>query len=120
MEEAFSEAARGMFALMVELSSVTRKTSIDVICCASSTESLLVDWLAELIAQKDLHHCVFVSFKVQIGFDAGQWRLRGRCEGDIIDPERHRLGTEVKGISVAGLRVGEEDGRWVAECIVDV
>lgn len=120
IEEAFCETARGMFALMVDLRSVSGEATVEVNCRARSRELLLVEWLAELIAQKDLTHSVFASFSVEITVCDTGWRLHGSCGGDAIDPERHRLGNEVKGISLAGLRVEKHDSQWIAECIVDI
>lgn len=120
IEEAFCEAARGMFAMMVDLADIAGQEVLEVRCQAPSRESLLVAWLAELIAQKDLTHSLFSSFEVRIDRRRQGFVLHGRCKGASIDPARQRLGTEVKGISVCGLRVERVDGRWVAECIVDV
>ncbi len=120
LEEAFCEAARGMFAMMVDLSTVAGEKRVQVVCRARSRQALLVAWLAELLAQKDLTGSVFASFLVEITVGRHGWQLSGWCEGDDIDPVRHRLGTEVKGISLAGLRVALVNGRWLAECIVDV
>ena len=120
MEEAFCEAARGMFAMMVDLADISGQKELEVHCRASSHESLLVAWLAELIAQKDLTDRLFSSFEVKIDRKPEGLVLHGRCHGDEIDPARQHLGTEVKGISVCGLRVEVSKGLWVAECIVDV
>ncbi len=120
MEEAFCEAARGMFAMMVDLEDISGQEELEVCCRAPSHESLLVAWLAELIAQKDLAHSLFSSFEVKIDRKPEGFVLHGWCRGDVIDPARQRLGTEVKGISVCGLRVEPARGLWVAECIVDV
>ncbi|MBN1858991.1 archease [Candidatus Bipolaricaulota bacterium] len=120
IEEAFTEAARGMFAMMVDLSTVRGRKRLEVGCQARSRQSLLVAWLAELLAQKDLTYSFFSSFTAEITICEDGWRLSGWCDGEEIDPARHRLGTEVKGITASGLRVEQVNGRWIAECIVDV
>ena len=46
--------------------------------------------------------------------------LRGTAYGEKINPEKHKLKTEVKGATYSGLKVAEENGKFIAQCVVDV
>jgi tRNA nucleotidyltransferase (CCA-adding enzyme) len=47
--------------------------------------------------------------------------LHGTAWGEEVVVERHRPAAEVKGATFTSLRVGQdENGNWVAQCIVDV
>jgi SHS2 domain-containing protein len=47
--------------------------------------------------------------------------LEGKAWGEPVDVGRHQPAVEVKGATYTGLRVAREnDGAWVAECVVDV
>jgi SHS2 domain-containing protein len=48
-------------------------------------------------------------------------RLRATAWGEPVDVARHQPATEVKGASFCELKVGRQaDGRWLAQCVVDV
>jgi SHS2 domain-containing protein len=47
--------------------------------------------------------------------------LRGSAWGERAHPQKHPPGVEVKGATFTELAVRrEEDGTWIAQCIVDV
>jgi len=121
VEGAFERAAAGLFSLMVRLDAVEATASHAVVCRGETLDDLLVEWLSELLVQKDLSGLVFGRFEVDIGRGPDGHELRGIARGEALDPSRHALGIEVKGISYLGLSVAQaEDGAWIAECVVDV
>ena len=120
LNEAFSEAARGLFALMLDIRAVQPREEYVVRLEARSDDDLLVEWLSDLLAQKELTGLVFSEFDVRIGRDGGVLRLEGVAAGERLDPGRHRPKIEVKGISYLGLDVRRTDGGWEAQCVLDV
>ena len=119
-EEAFAEAARAMFSLMVELDQVELKETVEIKASAEDLGALLVAWLGELLTQRDLRGMVFARFRPRIYRTQQGWRLVGQAHGEALDRARHRLGVEVKAATYAGLKVEEKDGRYVAQCVVDL
>ncbi len=120
LEEALAEAARGMFSLMAELAEVAARQPVEVEVTADSLEGLLVAWLGELLTQRDLTGMLFSQFEVNVKQEGSSWRLVGRAWGEPIDPSRHRLGVEVKAATYAGVRVEKHNGRFIAQCVVDL
>jgi tRNA nucleotidyltransferase (CCA-adding enzyme) len=60
---------------------------------------------------------LFGRFEVEIENN----KLAGRAWGEKIDPEKHNTIVEVKAATYAELKVSsDENGRWVAQCVVDV
>ena len=119
-EEAFCEAARALFHLMVDIGRVRPQKRVQVIVTARDVELLLVEWLAELLVQKDLEDSVFSRFRVAIAKEEEGFDLRGEGWGEPVDPARHHIKSDVKGITYAGLRVCREGDRWFAQCVVDI
>ncbi len=120
IEKAFCEAARGLFSLMIDVDAVKPRAEYAVHLKAASDAELLVDWLSELLAQKELSGLVFSSFEVQIDGDEGQRRLDGIARGEPLDRTAHRPELEVKGISFLGLDVRPTEDGWIARCVFDV
>lgn len=119
-DEAFAEAARGMFSLMADLTEVREETPVEIEVHADTLEGLLVAWLGELLRVRDVEGMVFSRFEVRMGGQPAAWRLHGRAWGEKICPERHRLGVEVKAATYAGVRVEARGGRCIAQCVVDL
>ena len=120
LEGAFCEAARAMFHLMVDIAQVRPQKCIQVFVTAEKVELLLVEWLAELLVRKDLENVLLSRFRVDISEQDKRFDLQGEGWGEALDPMRHRVKTEVKGVAYAGLRVCREGDQWVAQCVVDI
>lgn len=120
VEKAFENGAKAMFNLMVDVEKVERKRKIDIRCEADDIEGLFVEWLNELLAQKDIEGMAFSSFKVEKIKRGENYKLNGWCEGEVLDPEKHEVKTEVKAATYSVLKVGKEGDVFVAQCVVDV
>ncbi len=117
LEKAFENAALALTAVVVELETVRPRERVAVACVAAEPEALLVEWLNALIYEMAVRRMLFVRFEVRIEAH----RLFGEAWGEPVDPERHRPAVEVKGATYTELRVARDpDGRWLAQCVVDV
>jgi tRNA nucleotidyltransferase (CCA-adding enzyme) len=115
--EAFEEAALGLMAVMCQPDKVEPNEEIEINCEAPDSELLLVDWLSAIIYEIATYGMLFGRFEVEIEDN----ELAGRAWGEKIDHEKHKTIVEVKGATYAELKVAcNEDGRWVAQCVVDV
>lgn len=121
IEDAFCEAARALFSLMFAVENIHECTTYRIAVNAATLEGLLVEWLSELLAQKDLTRLVFSRFEVKIsGNETSGFSAMGHAFGEPLDRARHQPGTEVKGISYLGLDVSCHDELWTVQVIVDV
>lgn len=113
----FAEAARALFSVIVEnFDQVQPVEEISIALDGRRLDDLLYDWLAELLCEFDTRRVLFCRFDVRVS-DSG---LTATARGEPIDPDRHRLGTEVKAITYHGLKVEREGDGWLAEVIVDL
>ncbi len=120
LEEAFCEAARATFSLMVDLERVEPRQEVELEVQADSLEGLLVAFLGELLAKRDIEGLVFSDFQVKIEKGDGDWRLTGKAWGEPLDPARHRPGVEVKAATYFGVKVERQGDRWIAQCVLDL
>ena len=116
-EAAFEQAAYALTAALVEPERVEPKDEIEIVCEAPNDELLLVDWLNAIIYEMATRRALFGRFTVRID---GQ-KLYGKAWGEPVDIDRHEPGVEIKGATYTALRVVQEaNGRWIAQCVVDV
>jgi len=121
IEIAFCEAARALFSLMFAVECIDARTEFQITLNAARLEDLLIEWLSELLVQKDLSGLVFSRFELVIsGNETVGFSASGRALGEPLDRVRHQPGTEVKGISYLGLAVSCQDGIHTAQVVVDV
>lgn len=113
----FSEAGRGLCAMVVENPDEVRPTETRTIDLAGTDrEYLLFDWLNELVYLCDTRRLVFSQCDVRVN----ETGLSAVIRGETIDPTRHRLTHEVKAITYHHLKVEQTPDGWLAEVIVDI
>jgi SHS2 domain-containing protein len=113
----FTEAARGLFAAIVDNpDAIAATTSRTVEIAGTDREYLLFDWLKELLYLSDAEQLLLTRFEVQVS-DTG---LKATVFGEPLDRDRHELGHEVKAITYHGLKVEQTTDGWLAEVIVDI
>ena len=115
-EEAFSNAAVALYSVMVDITRVEQKEFRGVNVTADDQEQLLVEWLNSLLAVSDIERMVFSKFEVRMEGN----RLAGTAWGEHLDQGKHHAHVEVKGATYHMLSVRQENGRYVAQCVVDV
>jgi len=117
LTDAFANAARAMTSAITPLSGIEPRSEVSVSCSAPDIEVLFVDWLNAVIYEMATRKMLFRDFDLSI--DGGE--LRANLIGEALDCDRHAPSVEPKGATFTGLSVAQgSDGRWVAECIVDV
>lgn len=83
---------------------------------ADDRESLLHDFLSEILYISDAEGIVFSDISVEIT----ETHLFAVLKGELFDPDRHRGGTEIKGISFSGLHIIKEEERYQVDILFDV
>lgn len=117
----FQESARALFSMIVEnydsicqeLPTIQQEFEIE----ASERDYLLFDWLNELLYQFDTEH--LIATRVEIEFP-GEYHLKARIGGVLLDESRHQLGHEVKAITYHQFEIQETPTGFQAEFIVDI
>ena len=115
LAEAFAEAARAVCETMTPdctPAGVMREIEVH----AEDPESLLADFLSEILYLSDAESIAFCSFEVEIQGD----RLTATCRGEEFRREKHGGGAEIKGISYSGLSIYHEGASYILEFIADV
>jgi SHS2 domain-containing protein len=117
LKELFSNAALALFSLITELESVQGKLHLDLGVRSEDRDSLLVDWLNELIYVFDSKHILFNRFDIEsLTCNA----LKATCYGEDFDPNKHKIKIGVKAATYHMLRLDTDDDGYKAQIILDI
>jgi SHS2 domain-containing protein len=114
--EAFEQAAVAMTAIVTDPEAVEQCEAVAIECDGPDDELLFAEWLNSLIYEMSTRKMLFSRFAVHLDGT----RLSAQAWGERADVARHHPAVEVKGATYTALRVGRDDGGWVAQTVVDV
>ncbi len=117
LSQAFEQAALAMVALITEQQAIEPAEQVEIECCESEPDMLLIAWLNRIIYEMSARGMLFSKFQVNIDGDM----LKATVWGQRLDIKKHQPAVEVKGATFMDLKVAQtEDGLWMAQCVVDV
>jgi len=118
LNELFANSALAMFEVMVNTEEIEPKVEREIELEANDLEGLLFEWLNELLFYYGSENLAFSRFEVEV--DEKELKLKAKCFGEEINPEKHETKTEVKAATYHNLEIKKEDGRWRARVILDI
>jgi SHS2 domain-containing protein len=117
LEELFATCARALLSIILDASHAQPTERWDLSAQGGDLESLLVNWLNEVLYFVDTKRVVFSDFELKLNRPES---VRCTCYGEKRDPQRHPVRVLVKAVTYHQLRISESNGRWTAEVFVDV
>ena len=115
LEGLFSETFKALMQIMYgtnRAGGVIRDIRVE----SSDNESLITDFLSEVLFVSEVENLVFSDASVRINGLC----LTAELRGEPFDPVRHSGGSEVKGISYSGLAITHDANGYMLDIIFDV
>ena len=117
IEELFSNAALALFSLITELESIENKFHFDLEVRGEDIDSLLIEWLNELIYVFDVKHILFNHFDI---INLTHNKLQAICYGEDFNTMKHTIKVEVKAATYHMLKIDKGDDGFRAKVILDI
>lgn len=117
MAEIFVEAALGLEDLAFDRKGVEEREQFALEAAGEDIESLLVNWLNEIVYYLDGKRVALARFVVR---SITETRIEASAWGESRDNERHAPRLVIKAATYHQLRVVCADGRWSAEVYLDI
>ncbi len=117
VEELFSNAALALFSLITEPESVEEKLHLNLEVSSEDTDSLLIEWLNELIYFFDAKHMLFNRFDIG---NVTHNELKATCYGEGFDPMKHKIKIGVKAATYHMLKLDKNGDGYKAQIILDI
>lgn len=119
LEEAFANAALATFAVMTDISKVKPKIEKEVSVECAKKESLLYDFLEELLYLVDTEGFLLSKVKeLKISETEKGFALKAVIAGDSADD--YEVSTYIKAITYNDMFIKEEDGRVTIQVVHDI
>jgi SHS2 domain-containing protein len=117
VKELFANAALALFSLITEPESIQEKSHLNLTVSSDERDTLLVEWLNELIYFFDAKHILFNRFDIQ---SLTQNELKATCHGEGFDPMKHKIKRGVKAATYHMLRLDKNNDGYKAQIILDI
>jgi SHS2 domain-containing protein len=117
IKQLFSNAALALFSLITDPESVIERSQRYVEVIGEDSDSLLVEWLNELIYLYDAEHILFSRFDIE---SLSNNQLKAACYGENFDPLRHKLKIGVKAATYHMLNINKGSHGYEVRIIFDV
>ncbi|HLC63290.1 MAG TPA: archease [Candidatus Nanoarchaeia archaeon] len=116
LNELFENSAIATTDVMVSRRSVGKNIKKEIKFENKRIDSLLFDFLEEIIYLKDAEELLFKEFKIAIK----DGKLKAVCLGEKIDREKHKLKLDVKAVTLHKFEVKQVKNKWKAVFILDI
>ena len=112
----FSNAAAGMLSLLIDVDTLRQDTSKEIRLEAGDRETLMVQWLNEILYITYTERLVLCKFDIVIEEN----RLAARCTGQEVDLKDNRIRREIKAATYHDLDIAQRDGGYWVKIIFDI
>ena len=116
LKSLFINAASGLYAAMIEDSVIEESTHYNLSTQAENRESLLVQWLNELLFLFDAYSFVGRKFKLNLNGNS----LEAVVTGGFFDPEIHERGLLIKAATYHNLSIKQTTSGYEAVVLLDL
>ena len=116
-EEAFENAALGMFEIMTDTKKIGTKKKMEIMASGEDMKSLLYDFLEQFLILHDSENLVFSKVKI---IELNNNKLKAEVWGEEFNPDKHEDRTSVKAITYHQMEIIEKDSKKTIRFIVDI
>jgi len=120
LPELFEQSALAVEETMVEVETVKPIKKVKILGESEKIESLLFDFIDDLIFFKDYKQLVFGKFEITIQEKNGKYQLNCLAYGEKIDLTRHEPKVDIKAVTMHLFKVEQVQGTWKAQVLLDI
>ncbi|MEM4254473.1 MAG: archease [Candidatus Woesearchaeota archaeon] len=119
LNDLFTNAALAVFESQAKLETVEPKVTKKIVMENEDIGQLLFEFLNEIIFFKDAEQLIFKTVKVAITKNKA-YKLVAELKGEKIDPKKHKLGNDLKAVTMHMFSVEETPKGWKCRVVIDI
>lgn len=117
LPELFSNAAAAMLSIACDPERISPRNVYRLSAEGAGYESLLVNWLGEVLYWYDGKHVAFSQFQVE---HLDPEKIHAVARGEPRDSQNHRSRLIVKAVTWHQLKIADTGEGWIAEVYLDI
>src|SRR3989344_385613 len=115
----FENAALAIFEQSADIRTIEGKKRESIALESDSLDTLLFDFLSELLYLKDAKQLLGKKSAVSITQSNKKYSLKAEIAGDTIDQRKHTLKSDIKAVTYHMFKVEKTKEGWAAFVVVD-
>ena len=120
LKHAFKNAAKAMFNSIVDIKTIQPKIEKKLEITSESLESLLFDWLSELLRIQDTDDLLFSEFTIQnLTRKDSKWYLRAKIKGKKLS-KKHQPKAQIKAMTYNELKIDKTSKGFTLTVVMDI
>jgi len=119
-EELFRAATQALLETLADPATVGNEWEQQITQADDDLDTLLFDWLSEIVYWKDAAGVVFREAKPTLSCEQGIWTLQARLVGSPVDRLKQELRSDVKGVTKHLYGIKRIGSVWKATVVLDV
>lgn len=122
LDEVFENSALAMMKTMTDIDKVEKKESLELEATGYDLNSLMFDWLSNLLYVVSAEGYLFSEFEISVEAKGDGYELKARCLGEHIDLDKHEMDAEVKAVTYHKMEIRQDEKKsgWVAQVVLDL
>src|SRR4051794_27117494 len=117
LEKVFGNCALALISIILDPSNIIPTQCWELSAEGTDLESLLVNWLNEVLYYVDTRRLAFHSFSITI---TESFHLSCEATGEERTVDKHPVRVSVKAVTYHQLQLSKSGEAWIAEVFVDV
>ena len=120
VDEVFANSALAIAETMTDSAKIKPKIKKSIKLVNSDLNTLLVDFLNEIVRMTDTDKLFFSKFKTKVTDAGGTWILQAELAGEKINPKKHELRADIKAVTWHMFELKKGRTGWTARVVLDV
>jgi SHS2 domain-containing protein len=120
LEEAYEASGIAFYNIILDVDNVEKRIEHPITADGFDPESLLFNYIEELIVKFELERLVFRDFKLYIERGEDSYRLHGTGYGERYNREKHGYKVQVKAITYHEMEINEKEDKVLIRYVVDI
>ncbi len=120
LDDAFINSALATMNLITDIDKIKQVTARNITLEADDKESLLYDWITELLILLDSEFFIASNYRIDIKHEKNIYKLDATITGDNYDTTVYNYKTEVKAITYHNMLIEKNDSTHHIRFIVDL
>jgi len=113
----FANSAFALFDVMTDVTKVDIKDRIPVEVEGTDRDDLMVNWMSELLYLYQGSGYLLKEFHIR---EAKDRLVKAEVCGEKIDPDRHEINQEIRGVAYHQSRIQKTGDQWTAQLIFEI